>query len=185
MNNSESMQELVAKMLTLLGENPSRSGLIETPRRVATSLQEITRGYGQTPRDVIGNGIFPSNSSGFVAQKCTEFYSVCEHHLLPFFGEVHVAYVPDGKIIGLSKIGRVIDVFAHRLQVQERLTEELAEAFQQALKPKSLAIKIEAQHFCMMMRGVKRQNSKTLTTATRGLATTDSEHRKEIFTLLN
>ena len=114
-------------------------------------------------------------------QKSTEFYSVCEHHLLPFFGEVHLAYVPNGKIIGLSKIGRVIDVFAHRLQVQERLTEELAEAFDKALNPKALAIKIEAQHFCMMMRGVKKQNGKTITTASRGQAVSDADFRREIF----
>jgi GTP cyclohydrolase I len=185
MNRTQSVEELVQKMLLEIGEDPTRQGLVETPRRVAKSFKEMTRGYGQTAGDVIENAMFESDSTGYIIQKGTEFYSVCEHHLLPFFGEVHLAYVPNGRIIGLSKIGRVIDVFAHRLQVQERLTEELADAFEKALNPKVLAIKIEAQHFCMMMRGVKKQNGKTITTATRGSATTDPQVRSEIFSHLS
>lgn len=176
----ESIEEYVRKVLLSINEDPSRPGLLETPRRVSHSFRELTNGYGFSAGDVVENAIFESNSTGLVVQRGTEFYSVCEHHLLPFFGEVHFAYIPDGQIIGLSKIGRVIDVFAHRLQVQERLTEELADAFERVLKPKGLAIRIEAQHFCMMMRGVKKQNGKTISTATRGVVDQDPVLRREV-----
>jgi GTP cyclohydrolase I len=185
MNRPESLEHLVKQILLEIGEDPHRVGLLETPRRVAKSLREMTCGYGQSASDVIENAVFASDSSGLVVQKGTEFYSVCEHHLLPFFGEIHLAYVPKGKIIGLSKIGRVIDIFAHRLQVQERLTDELADAFNRVLSPKALAVKVEAQHFCMMMRGVKKQNGKTTTTALRGDALSDVELRREIFSQMS
>lgn len=180
MNQPEIIETLVQKMLLEIGENPLRAGLVETPKRVTKSFREMTNGYGMSASDAIENAIFSSENNGLVIQKGTEFYSICEHHLLPFFGEVHFAYVPNGKIIGLSKIGRVIDIFAHRLQVQERLTEELADAFHRALNPKALVIKIEAHHFCMMMRGVKKQNGKTITTASRGDALVDADFRREI-----
>lgn len=175
------IEDLVKSVLNEIGENPNRDGLVDTPRRVAESFKELTSGYFMAAGDVIKNAVFECGSKGLVLQKETEFYSMCEHHLLPFFGNVHLAYIPDGKIIGLSKIGRVIDVFARRLQVQERLTEEIASAIDMAIKPKALIVKVEAQHFCLMMRGVKKQTSKTITTGLRGLAITDSDLRREIF----
>jgi GTP cyclohydrolase I len=181
MNRPKVIEELVVNVLQDMGEDPQRKGLLETPRRVAESFKELTQGYGLTAGDVIQGAIFDCESQGLVLQKGTEFYSMCEHHLLPFFGQVHLAYIPDGKIVGLSKIGRIIDVFARRLQVQERLTEEIANALDKAIKPKALVVKVEASHFCLMMRGVKKQHGKTITTSLRGLAVTDSDLRREIF----
>lgn len=181
MKRPELIEELVRNVLVEMGENPNRDGLVETPRRVVKSFAELTQGYGLTAGDVIQNAIFDCDSQGLVLQKGTEFFSMCEHHLLPFFGQVHLAYIPDGKIVGLSKIGRLIDVFARRLQVQERLTCDIADAIDRAIKPKALVVKVEASHFCLMMRGVKKQNGKTITTETRGLALQDADLRREIF----
>lgn len=180
-NRPAVIEDLVRNVLDEMGEDPKRNGLVDTPRRVAESFRELTKGYRMTAGDVIQGAIFDCDSNGLVLQKGTEFYSMCEHHLLPFFGEVHLAYIPDGKIIGLSKIGRLIDVFASRLQVQERLTEQIADAVDKAIKPKALVVKVEARHFCLMMRGVKKQSSATITTGLRGLATCDSDMRREIF----
>jgi GTP cyclohydrolase I len=181
MNRPELIEELVKNVLLEMGEDPTRDGLVETPSRVVKSYAELTQGYGKTAGDVIQGAIFACESEGLVLQKGTEFFSMCEHHLLPFFGQVHLAYIPNGKIVGLSKIGRLIDVFARRLQVQERLTDNIADALDKAINPKALIVKVEASHFCLMMRGVKKQNGKTITTGIRGSAVHDADLRREIF----
>lgn len=153
----------MSHVLEALGEDLERPGLRETPMRVERSLRELTSGYGMSPADIVGDAIFACAAEGMILQKGIEFYSMCEHHLLPFFGEVHLAYLPDKKIIGLSKIGRLIDVFSKRLQVQENLTHQIVHTLTKLLQPKGVAIVVEAQHFCMMMRGVKKQSGLTIT----------------------
>ena len=160
--------ELVRRQLELLGENPEREGLLRTPERVAKSLAWLTRGYHQDVRDVVGDAVFEETHESMVMVRDIEMYSLCEHHMLPFFGQVHVAYIPDGKIVGLSKLPRIVEVFARRLQVQERLTEQVAQAVEEILQPSGVGVVIEAVHLCMMMRGVEKQNSKTITSALRG-----------------
>lgn len=177
--NSELIKSGVRDILLGIGEDIGRPGLIDTPKRVAKSFLELTKGMGVTANDAVEEALFPCSIKGVVLQKGLEFYSLCEHHLLPFFGQIHLAYIPDQKIIGLSKAGRVLDVFAQRLQVQENLTEEIATALMNILKPKGLAISIEAQHFCMMMRGIKKQNSATITTDFRGAFADNQELRQE------
>jgi GTP cyclohydrolase IA len=159
---------LVRRQLALLGEDPDREGLLRTPERVAKSLAWLTRGYELEPADVIGDAIFEEEHQNMVMVRDIEMYSLCEHHMLPFFGKVHVAYIPNGKIVGLSKLPRLVEVFARRLQVQERLTEQLADAIDQVLQPRGVGVVVEAVHLCMMMRGVEKQNSKTITSAVRG-----------------
>lgn len=163
----------IAEVITALGEDLARPGLRDTPTRVEQSLHELTSGYGVSPSDVVGDAIFPCSGEGMILQKGIEFYSLCEHHLLPFFGQVHLAYLHDNKIIGLSKIGRLVDIFAKRLQVQENFTHQLVEAITELLQPRGIAIVVEASHFCMMMRGVKKQNSLTITHAYTGEFKTD------------
>jgi len=160
--------ELVRRQLELLGENANREGLLKTPERVAKSLAWLTRGYDEDVRDVVGDAVFEETHESMVMVRDIEMYSLCEHHMLPFFGQVHVAYIPDGKIVGLSKLPRIVEVFARRLQVQERLTEQVAEAIEEILQPRGVGVVIEAAHLCMMMRGVEKQNSKTITSALRG-----------------
>jgi GTP cyclohydrolase IA len=162
------LESLVHRMLELLGEEPARAGLVETPRRVAKALRWLTGGYARDAEDAIGRGIFAERHDSMVLVKDIELYSLCEHHMLPFFGRAHVAYIPDGKIVGLSKLARLVDVFARRLQVQERLTDQIADALGDALRPKGVAVVVEAHHLCMMMRGVEKQNSQTVTSAMRG-----------------
>lgn len=157
------IERAMETILSTLGEDMARPGLRETPRRVAQSLRELTSGNRMRPADVVGGGIFPSESSGMILQKDIEFFSLCEHHLLPFYGHMHVAYLPDKKIIGLSKIGRIIDIFARRLQVQENLTHQIAHSLNELIEPKGVAVLVEANHFCMMMRGVKKQGALTVT----------------------
>lgn len=159
---------LVRSQLALLGEDPDRAGLLRTPERVAKSLAWLTRGYELEPADVIGDAIFEEEHQNMVMVRDIEMYSLCEHHMLPFFGRVHVAYIPNGKIVGLSKLPRLVEVFARRLQVQERLTEQLADAIDEVLQPRGVGVVVEAVHLCMMMRGVEKQNSKTITSAVRG-----------------
>lgn len=167
-HQSGELEALVSRLLELIGEHPDRAGLARTPARVAAALMWLTRGYQQSAQGVIGSGIFDASHENMVLVRDVEVYSMCEHHMLPFFGRVHVAYVPDGRIVGLSKIPRIIDVFARRLQVQERLTDQIADAIMEALQARGVGVVIEAQHLCMMMRGVQRQNSRTITSSLRG-----------------
>ncbi|HEY4217159.1 MAG TPA: GTP cyclohydrolase I FolE [Gemmatimonadaceae bacterium] len=164
----DALESLVARELELLGEDPTRDGLLRTPHRVAEAMRWMTRGYQTRVEDVVNGAIFAESHENMVLVRDIEFYSMCEHHMLPFFGKAHIAYIPDGKIIGLSKLPRIVEVFARRLQVQERLTEEVAEALQEVLEPKGVGVVVEAVHLCMMMRGVEKQNSRTITSALRG-----------------
>jgi GTP cyclohydrolase I len=164
----EEMERLVGRQLTLLGEDASRDGLLRTPQRVSAALRFLTGGYAHSVAEVVGEGVFEDGYQNMVLVRDIELYSLCEHHMLPFFGKAHVAYIPDGRIIGLSKIPRIVDVFARRLQVQERLTDQVADALMDVLRPRGVGVVIEAQHFCMMMRGVEKQNSSTVTSALRG-----------------
>ena len=164
----EEMRALVRRQLALLGEDPDREGLLKTPERVAKSLLWLTRGRTVDLAEVIGDAVFVEEHESMVMVRDIELYSMCEHHLLPFFGQAHIAYIPAGKIIGLSKLPRIVEAFARRLQVQERLTEQIAEAIEAVLQPRGVGVVIEAVHLCMMMRGVEKQNSKTITSALRG-----------------
>lgn len=170
---------LVSDLLIGLGENPARGGLLKTPERVERSLRFLTGGYRQTLPEVVGEALFTVEGAELVVVRDIEFYSLCEHHLLPFFGRVHVAYLPDRTILGLSKFGRIVDMFARRLQVQERLTAEIADAVTEALQPRGVAVVAEASHMCMMMRGVQKQESRTRTATTRGVFTADLRLRQE------
>jgi len=178
-------QQLVHEMLQQLGEDPKREGLRETPARVEASLKWLTRGYQMDVEDVIGDAIFTEKHENMICVRDIEIYSLCEHHLLPFFGRAHVAYLPNGKIVGLSKIPRVVEVFARRLQVQERLTDQIADALCRVLKPLGVGVVIEAYHLCMMMRGVEKQNSKTVTSALRGAFRDDGKTRDEFLRLVH
>jgi len=162
------LASLVTRQLELLGEDPTREGLRSTPERVAKSLAWLTRGYEADARDAVGDAVFEETHEHMVMVRDIEMYSMCEHHMLPFFGKVHIAYIPDGKIVGLSKLPRIVEVFARRLQVQERLTEQIAQAIEDVLKPRGVGVVVEAVHLCMMMRGVEKQNSKTITSALTG-----------------
>jgi len=174
---------LFRRQLELLGEDPDREGLRRTPERVARAMAFMTQGYHQDPRDVIGEAIFEESHSNMILVRDIELYSLCEHHLLPFVGKAHVAYIPDGRIIGLSKVARLVDVFARRLQVQERLTDQIAQALTDVLQPRGVGVVIEAAHFCMMMRGVEKQNSKTVTSAVLGAFRDDPKTRDEFLRL--
>jgi len=176
---------LVHEMLVQLGEDPKREGLRNTPARVEASLKWLTRGYQMSVQDVIGDAIFHEKHESMICVRDIEIYSMCEHHMLPFFGKAHIAYLPDGKIVGLSKIPRVVEVFARRLQVQERLTDQVADALCAVLKPLGVGVVIEAVHLCMMMRGVEKQNSKTVTSALRGAFRDDAKTRDEFLRLVH
>jgi GTP cyclohydrolase I len=174
---------MVARQLALLGEDPSREGLVKTPTRVADAMAWLTRGYGESVEDVVGDALFAEEHRNMVMVRDIELYSLCEHHMLPFFGKAHVAYIPNGRIVGLSKLPRIVEVFARRLQVQERLTEEIAGAIERVLEPTGVGVVIEAYHLCMMMRGVEKQNSKTITSAVRGSFRDDARTRTEFLYL--
>jgi len=178
------LPRLVADMLAQLGEDPSREGLVGTPQRVAESLRFLCSGYQQSVEEVVNGAVFAEAYSEMVLVKDIEVFSLCEHHLLPFFGKAHVAYVPDGRVVGLSKLPRIVEVFARRLQVQERLTTQIAEAINDALQPLGVAVVIEAAHLCMMMRGVQKQNSSTVTSCMRGVFMHDERTRLEFTDLL-
>ena len=177
------LQEHVRGILQFLDDDPQRKGLQDTPRRVAESLQWLTQGHEISVEDAVGNGVFEEKHESMVLVRDIELYSLCEHHMLPFFGKAHVAYYPNGRILGLSKIPRVVDVFARRLQVQERLTDQVADALMEVLAPAGVGVVIEAYHLCMMMRGVQKQNSKTVTSALRGLFRDDAKARDEFLRL--
>jgi len=178
-------QTLVHEMLEQLGEDPKREGLRQTPARVEASLKWLTRGYGMDVEEVVGNAVFEEKHESMICVRDIEIYSMCEHHMLPFFGRAHVAYLPNGKIVGLSKIPRVVEVFARRLQVQERLTDQVADALCRVLEPQGVGVVIEAYHLCMMMRGVEKQNSKTVTSALRGAFRDDGKTRDEFLRLVH
>ena len=180
---NKEFEELVRRELELLGEDPKREGLQRTPARVASALRWMTQGYGSSAEEVVGSAIFKEEHDNMIMVRDIELYSMCEHHMLPFFGKAHVAYIPDGKIVGLSKIPRIVDVYAQRLQVQERLTEQIAEGLCRVLKPAGVGVVIEAYHLCMMMRGVQKQNSKTITSALRGAFREDPKTRDEFLRL--
>ena len=180
---NKEFEELVRRELELLGEDPSREGLVRTPSRVAKSLKWMTQGYASSAEQVVGEGIFKEEHDNMIMVRDIELYSLCEHHMLPFFGKAHVAYIPNGKIVGLSKIPRIVDVYARRLQVQERLTEQIAEGLCNVLNPSGVGVVIEAYHLCMMMRGVQKQNSKTITSALRGAFREDPKTRDEFLRL--
>ncbi|HEX9109183.1 MAG TPA: GTP cyclohydrolase I FolE [Longimicrobiales bacterium] len=162
------MEPHVEAMLRLLGEDPARDGLVRTPHRVAEALHWLTRGYEMDYHEVVGSALFEEEHESMVMVRDIELYSMCEHHMLPFYGRAHIAYIPDGRIVGLSKLPRIVEVFARRLQVQERLTDQIADALEDVLHPKGVGVVIEANHLCMMMRGVEKQNSRTVTSALRG-----------------
>jgi GTP cyclohydrolase I len=170
-------------MIRGLGEDVEREGLVKTPERVEAAMRFLTRGYGQTVEEVIGDAIFEEAHEDMILVRDIELYSLCEHHLLPFFGRAHVAYIPHGRILGLSKTARLVDMFARRLQVQERLTDQIADALMQSLAPRGVGVVIEAQHFCMMMRGVEKQGSRTVTSAVRGTFRSDQRTREEFLRL--
>ena len=180
---NKEFEELVRRELELLGEDPKREGLLRTPARVAAALKWMTQGYGSSAEEVVGDGIFKEEHDNMIMVRDIELYSMCEHHMLPFFGKAHVAYIPDGKIVGLSKIPRIVDVYAQRLQVQERLTEQIAEGLCRVLRPAGVGVVIEAYHLCMMMRGVQKQNSKTITSALTGVFREDPKTRDEFLRL--
>lgn len=177
------LEDLVRRQLELIGEDPDREGLIRTPARVAASLKWLTRGYERDASQVIGDALFDEAHDNMIMVRDIELYSLCEHHMLPFYGKAHVAYIPNGRIVGLSKLPRVVDVFAQRLQVQERLTEQIAEALVEVLQPLGVGVVIEAYHLCMMMRGVQKQNSKTITSALKGAFRDDPKTRDEFLRL--
>lgn len=176
-------EDLVAEMIRRLGDDPDRDGMKKTPERVAKSMKFLTRGYEQTAAEVLGGALFQETHQSMVLVKDVELYSLCEHHLLPFFGKAHVAYVPNGRIIGLSKVARLVEVFARRFQVQERLTDQIADALWETTEPLGVAVVVEAYHLCMMMRGVQKQNSKTVTSAMRGIFLDDQRTRDEFLRL--
>jgi GTP cyclohydrolase IA len=176
-------EAIVRRQLELLGEDPTREGLLKTPLRVSNALAWLTRGYAQSVHDVVGDAVFEESHENMVMVRDIELYSLCEHHMLPFFGKAHVAYIPDGRIVGLSKLPRIVDVFARRLQVQERLTEQIASAVEEVLRPRGVGVVIEAAHLCMMMRGVEKQNSSTITSALRGVFRDDHRTRDEFLRL--
>jgi GTP cyclohydrolase I len=177
-------QELYRELLVRLGEDPTRDGLLDTPERMEKSMAFLTRGYAMDVKTVLHDALFEVEYDEMVIVKDIEFFSMCEHHLLPFFGKAHIAYVPNGKVIGLSKVPRVVDVFARRLQVQERLTTQIADAISDAIEPQGVAVILEAQHLCMMMRGVEKQHSATVTSAMRGVFKTQQQTRNEFLSLV-
>ena len=179
-----STEEMYREILSRLGEDPSRDGLLATPSRVEKSMAFLTKGYNEDPMQILRGAMFDVDYDEMVIVKDIETFSLCEHHMLPFFGKVHVAYIPKGKVIGLSKMPRIVDVFARRLQVQERMTRQIADTIQEAIAPQGVGVVIEAQHLCMMMRGVEKQSSLTVTSSLRGVFKTQLQTRSEFMSLV-
>jgi len=177
--------DCVRDILSGVGEDPKREGLLKTPERVEKALRFLTRGYDQDPEQILNQALFTVSYDEMVVVKDIDVYSLCEHHLLPFHGKAHVAYLPNGKVVGLSKIPRLVDIYARRLQVQERLTVEIAEAIQKAVKPRGVGVIVEAVHFCMMMRGVEKQNSSAVTSCMLGAFREQQQTREEFLSLIN
>ena len=182
---NKNLAKNIKEVLKEIGEKPEREGLLKTPERVAKSLDFLTNGYNLNPSEILKKAMFKEQYSQMVLVKDIELYSLCEHHMLPFFGKAHVAYIPNGHIVGLSKIPRIVDVFARRLQVQERLTDQIKDCLQETLNPKGVAVVIEAQHLCMQMRGVEKQHSSTTSSAFSGLFLRDEKTRSEFMNLIN
>ena len=180
-----SYEDLVRETLRRIGEDPAREGLLKTPERVAKAMEFMTRGYRIDPMELLNKAIFTEKHESMILVRDIELYSMCEHHMLPFFGRAHIAYIPNGRIVGLSKVARLVDVFARRLQVQERLTDQIASTMQCTLKPDGVGVVIEAYHLCMMMRGVEKQNSRTVTSSVRGAFRDDPKTREEFLRLVN
>ena len=178
------MEELIRSLLVKIGEDPEREGLRDTPARVAESWKFLTRGYTQTPEEVIKNAIFTVESNHMIIVKDVEIYSLCEHHLLPFFGKCHIGYIPNGKVMGVSKLARVADLFARRVQIQERLTNQIAQTIMDAIQPEGVGVIVEAKHLCMMMRGVEKQNSSMVTSAMLGSFRDSISTRNEFLQLV-
>ena len=174
----------IKSVLSEIGENPEREGLLKTPKRVAKSMEFLTNGYDQNPAEILKSAMFAEDYSQMLLVKDIELYSLCEHHMLPFFGKAHIAYIPNGQIVGLSKIPRIVDVFSRRLQVQERLTDEIKDCLQGTLNPRGVAVVIEAQHLCMQMRGVEKQHSFSTTSAFSGIFISDEKTRSEFINLI-
>ena len=185
MNKEEEFEQAVTKVLELLGEDPKREGLLKTPSRVAKALQFLTEGYHQDPKEILNQALFSTSNDEMVLVRDIEFYSMCEHHMLPIIGRAHVAYIPDGKVVGLSKIPRIVNVYARRLQIQEQMTEQIADAIVETIKPKGVAVVVHARHMCMEMRGVQKINSTTVSSALRGLFKKDERTRNEFYNLIN
>ena len=183
-DTTENISNIYKSILSQLGENPEREGLLKTPERVAKALQFLTQGYDIKPEDILKSALFSEEYSEMVIVKDIEVYSMCEHHMLPFFGKAHIAYIPNGTIVGLSKIPRVVDAFSRRLQVQERLTIEIRDCIQETIKPKGVAVVLECQHMCMQMRGVQKQNSVTTSSAFTGLFLSNDSTRKEFINVV-
>ncbi len=185
MKSNKKIEEAVKTILGELGEDPGREGLLKTPERVAKALLFLSEGYGKDPREILEKALFTSSNDEMVMVRDIEFYSLCEHHMLPIIGRVHVAYIPNGKVVGLSKIPRVVNLFARRLQIQEQLTEQIADAISETIDPKGVAVVVHARHMCMEMRGVEKINSTTITSALRGLFKSDMRTRNEFYDLVN
>jgi len=185
MNEEKEFEQAVTKVLELLGEDPKREGLLKTPNRVAKALKFLTKGYDQDPEEILNQALFTTSNDEMVLVRDIEFYSMCEHHMLPIIGRAHVAYIPDGKVVGLSKIPRIVDVYARRLQIQEQMTEQIADAILSTIKPKGVAVVVHARHMCMEMRGVQKINSTTVSSALRGLFKSDERTRNEFYNLIN
>lgn len=181
----KNIERITKQLLEDIGEDPNREGLLKTPSRVAKAWQFFSKGYSQSIDELINNAIFNEDAKDMVIVRDIEFFSLCEHHLIPFFGKAHVGYIPNGKVIGLSKIPRIIDMFSRRLQVQERLTHQVADALKNVLKPKGVAVVLEGRHMCMQMRGVEKQNSFTSTSAMSGQFKKSSETRSEFLAIIN
>jgi GTP cyclohydrolase I len=181
---SASFEELVREMLVRLGEDPEREGLLRTPERVHKAFEFLTRGYNEDPEAMLKKALFTVTYDEMVIVKDVEVFSLCEHHMLPFFGKVHVAYIPNGKVIGLSKIPRLIEIFSRRLQIQERLTTQIAETIQKVIQPQGVGVVIEARHLCMMMRGVEKQHSQAVTSSMLGCFREEQETRTEFLSLI-
>lgn len=185
MKKQEEFESAVTKVLELLGEDPTREGLLKTPSRVAKAWEFLTQGYNEDPEAILNKALFTSSNDEMVVVRDIEFYSTCEHHMLPIIGRVHVAYIPEGKVVGLSKIPRIVNVFARRLQIQEQMTEQIADAIANSINPKGVAVVVHARHMCMEMRGVQKINSTTVSSALRGLFKSDQRTRSEFYNIIN
>ncbi len=185
MSKEEEFEQAITKVLELIGEDPKREGLLKTPSRVAKAFGFLTEGYQHDPKEILSQALFTTSNDEMVLVRDIEFYSMCEHHMLPIIGRAHIAYIPDGKVVGLSKIPRIVNVFARRLQIQEQMTEQIADAISESINPKGVAVVLHARHMCMEMRGVEKVNSTTVSSALRGLFKSDERTRSEFYNLIN